>query len=81
MQYCEKCGRPMRVTWANKGEGKLLRGKMFVCEHADCEAFMLSQRPNTAFRATTSLSSATAPASPAGDEETQNQRGGLCPDR
>ena len=50
MQNCEKCGRPMRVTFANKGEGTLLRGKMFVCEHADCEAFMLSQRPNTGMK-------------------------------
>jgi len=74
MQNCEKCGRPMRVTFANKGEGTLLRGKMFVCEHADCEAFMLSQRPNTA-------SSPTAPGAPAGDEPGNNQRGGLCPGR
>ena len=64
MQNCEKCGRPMKVTFANSGEGKLLLGKMFVCEHADCEAFMISQRPNTA-------SSPTAPSAPAGEDDSE----------
>ena len=74
MQNCEKCGRPMRVTFANKGEGKLLRRRMFVCEYVDCEAFMLSQRPNTA-------SSPTAPASRASGEDCSTQARRFMPGR